>query len=547
MEALIKIEALIDLLFKYITSEEKICKDIQETISGDSSEKPSEENLLSYYETIPSEEKSLVYACLAKILNLKEYLLSKDIEKIAESWMMIKLDNIKVDSKTDTDKTSVKSESFWVPYVINNDGFAEKIAKYMGKKFSGKLGKCLKLTFNELNQPIINKLEEEINKLKEEIDKLKEEINKLEKGKEKKDKEKEKKDKEKEKKDKEKQLEKQIEKITDKEEFDYNEIDKLLKKIAGKIEQPALEPYMSMARTGNGKTFCEVPSQIAERIYEAWNNEYNKENNLGDEEFLKIFSEFDNDINTFFKAFRIGVDCSGYVNQVYGQWMLDLYTQRKLKTDEIQTKMIETIGANKTKCRDNCLHIREEEAGNKKYSLYHIGYFFPIDEIKNKQPKSINIWNRKKNGDISVFTKVKKEKGKEYETIDMSTVNEVVKSNLKAGDLISFVNNNKKGAHYAIVEKTGVNEQGQWYFCITESTEADKVGWKDLKTGHIYKKDEDKKPWDGVRNDQGYYTSIEDFMKLRQSQYEFFWFCRPKAIDEYYDNNNIIEYKENES
>ena len=28
MEALIKIEALIDLLFKYITSEEKICKDI---------------------------------------------------------------------------------------------------------------------------------------------------------------------------------------------------------------------------------------------------------------------------------------------------------------------------------------------------------------------------------------------------------------------------------------------------------------------------------------------------------------------------------------
>jgi hypothetical protein len=436
---------------------------------------------LKFYDEIEPADMSLIYACLAKIRKYKEYRLYKDIESIAKTWMMIKLDNINVVSNTGENK--IISKSFWVPYLINGSDY-KKFLEDKPANFSRKLRNCLYSAATGKNV----------------VDDKKEDTN----------------------------------------IYNYDDIDKLLIELKKNIKKPTLEPFMAMSRKGYkkkdtddyvcGKTFCDVPSQIATKIYEAWKNIYNKENKLNDENFLEIFKNFNGDISKFFKAFLFGVDCSGYVNQVYGQWMLD---QGK-KIEE----MIETIGPNSdgTKCRDNCLHIREEEAGNKKYSLYHIGYFFPIDEIKNKQPKSINIWNRKKNGDISVFTKVKKEKGKEYETIDMSTVNEVVKSNLKAGDLISFVNNNKKGAHYAIVEKTGVNEQGQWYFCITESTEADKVGWKDLKTGHIYKKDEDKKPWDGVRNDQGYYTSIEDFMDLRESQYDFFWFCRPKAINEYYNS-----------
>ena len=491
-------EQLIDLLLKFIVSNKTICKDIKETISEISSEDISEDNLLAYYKTIPEESKSLIYACLAKILNLKEYLLYKKIETIAKSWMIIKLDNIIVVSNTG--ENEVISKSFWVPYVINEKDFDVKIADYKTSNFSGKLYKCLKLIVNPES------------------------------------------------------------KIKDTTQHKYDDIKKELIKIARKIDQPALEPYMKMARTETGKTYCEVPNQITKLIYEKWKVLYNDSN---DDNFLELFkisypkkvkgkdtTVTIKDINTFFKAFRIGIDCSGYVNQVYGQWMLDLYTQRKLNSNETKIEMVKTIGPyrddlkneinEKDICRDGCGLISEEKIEIIKdnrvvkvvnFSLYHIGYFFPITEIQNNN-KSIKIWNRTKANGFK----------KTGETIDMKTVNETVKSKLKAGDLICF-SNTGSGAHFAIVEKTGIDQKGQWYFCITESTEADKKSW-------IYSEGKrEKKPeeWAGVRHDQGYYISIEDFLALRNSQYKFFWFCRPKAIAEYYNSNNIIEYKEEES
>lgn len=473
-------EQLIDLLRKYIVLNKTICKDIQGAISEVSSDDFSEEDLLDYYETIPSEDKSLIYACLAKILNYKEYLLSKDIEQIAKSWDDIKLG----------------SESFRVPYVINLSSFKKDIEKYKTINSSDKLIECLKS---------INGVEE------------------VKKGNQ------------------------------------YDIIAELLEKIAKKIEKPSLEPYMSMARIGTGKTYFEIPSKIATMIYEEWNKIYNKENKLTDKDFLNLFSEFDGKygkISTFFRAFKIGIDCSGYVNQVYGQWML--------KHGKNIKDMIDTIGPNKDtenykykkghKCRDNCMIIREKKYLKVDYSLWHVGYFFPVKEIINK-PESINIWTRTDN-----IEKVKNEDGKKvfksivYEKtkkkIDMKTVNETVKSNLKAGDLICFQHENpqkKSVAHYVIVEKTGINEEGQWYFCITESTEADMVDRKynttESKEADTDKFTIDRQEMNGVRHNEGHYTSIEEFVKLRKSSYEFFWFCRPKAIAEYY-KDSITEYKE---
>lgn len=506
-------EQLIDLLLGYIVSNEKIYKEIQETISGDSSGITCDEIFLKYYETIPSEEMSLIYACLAKIFfDLKEDDLSKEIQEIAKTW-----DEIKVGSK-----------SFRVPYVITTkEAKKDLLDTFKPVNFSGKLYKCLSLVIEEDDD---KKFEN---------------------------------DKEKEK------YEKKIKKIKDIKDdsiYKYNDIDKLLNKIVGdktKVPETAIGPKLYMARKGGGKSNCQILSKTAKLIYDKWKELYKDSN---DDNFLDLFkmkytvvkegvkkeTVTTKDIGVFFKAFLMGVDCSGYVNQVYAQWMLDQYTQRKLNSDEIQKKMIETIGPNKdkTKCRDNCMAIREEEYAGVNYSLHHVGYFFPINEIKqiNKKikeekekqgkkqnstvgntPKYINIWNRTKANVYKKATKIVDKKSVN-ETIDLITVNEAVKAKIKAGDLICFEYNDtgKKIGHFIIVEKTGINNHGQWYFCVTESTTEPKksrIG-SEIKTDAI----------DGVRHDQGYYTSIEEFIELRNSRYDFFWFCRPKAINEYYNS-----------
>lgn len=485
-------EQLIDLLRKYIVLNKTICKDIQGAISEVSSDDFSEEDLLDYYETIPSEDKSLIYACLAKILNYKEYLLYKDIEKIARKW----------------DEIEVGSITFHVPYLINDNNLKTLLEKYKPAKFSRKLYNCLNLA---ATGKVVEDKEKDTNVYK------------------------------------------------------YEDIDELVKTLSKKIKKPTLEPFMAMSRKGKpkengyycGKTFCDVPSQIATEIYEAWKKIYNKENNLGDEKFLEIFSNFNKDISKFFKTFLIGVDCSGYVNQVYGQWMLDQYTQRKLNTGEIKKEMAKTIGPNRDNlekeinekdiCRDNCILLKEEkkEIIKKKkvvkvvnFSLYHIGYFFLNTYLNN---------NKKKKNRLDENVKYKRNGSRNYSPdgdFNSKDAEAVVKSNLKAGDLICLEHNTTSEiGHYVIVEKTGINEQGQWYFCVTESTTVPKKSW-------IYsegKREKITEEWDGVRHNQGYYTSIEEFINTRESGYEFFWFCRPKAIAEYYNSNNIIEYKEEES
>lgn len=492
-------EQLIDLLLKFIVSNKTICKDIQATVSEISSEDFSEENLLYYYDKIPSEEMSLIYACLAKILRLKEYLLYKDIEKIAKTW-----DEIKVGPKP-----------FNVHYVMNGDS----ADIYKKNIFSGKLYKCLSLVVEE----------DDDKKFKND----------------------------KEKKKYEKKI-KEIKDIKDDSEYKYEEINDQLKKIVrdkNKVPTAVMEQKMAILRE-NGKCNCQILNKIAELIYDKWKELYKDSN---DDHFLDLFKitytkkvdgkkqkVTEKDIGKFFQAFLLGVDCSGYANQVYGQWMLDLYTQWKLNSDEIQKKMIETIGpdSNGTKCRDNAVLIREDEVvenGKKvEYSTYHIGYFF-LNKYLNNQKGEKNRLNENKN-----YKRNKTRDFSEDGDFNSEDADAAVKSNLKAGDLICFEHNEDKQtvAHFAIVEKTGINEKGQWYFCTTESTTKEKIEWmKDPETGEIIKNRDYS--CDGVRHNQGHYISIEDYMELRESKYEFFWFCRPKAIVEYYDN--IIEYKENES
>ena len=496
-------EQLIDLLLKFIVSNKTICKDIKETISEISSEDISEDNLLAYYNTIPSEEMSLIYACLAKILNLKEYLLYKEIETIAKSW----------------DEITVGSKPFHVPYVINNKDFETKIAKYK--------------TNDDFKDELIELLKSICKRLKAKVE---------------------------------------VQKTDSK----FDSIDKLLGGISAK-KSSKLSSYIVMVER-KGKTNWEIVEKTADEIYKEWNKSektipfldlfsftYEEEkteiDKITKEKKVTIETKTSKSIDNFFRIFKLGVDCSGYVNQVYVQWMLDH------GKDKIE--MIDTIGPNHDeenykyteghKCRDGCGAIREKKYLGVDYSLWHVGYFIPIKEIKDKQPKFINIWKRTeaieakkdKNG-----KNVKNKNGEDIpddikydntdETIDLITVNEIVKSNLKAGDMMCFQYQNpqkRSGAHFVIVEKTGIDQKGQWYFCITESTEADKKSWIYSKG----KREKNTKEWDGVRHDQGYYTSIEEFVELRKSSYDFFWFCRPKAIAEYYDSNTIIEYKKDEN
>ncbi len=450
-------EQLINLLLKFIVSNKTICKDIKETISEISSEDISEDNLLAYYNTIPSEEKSLVYACLAKILNLKEYLLSKEIETIAKSWDEINVGNI----------------SFNVPYVLGSDG----VKDYKDSKFSGKLGKCLK--------SILGKDPSEV-------------------------------------------------------ELSYSATAELIKElINAKVSTETIELAKYQYRIINqeaGKCNCQVFSQIVKHIYDKWEELYDSKT----DDFATLFTfswkegkKTTSDIGKFFQAFNIGVDCSGYVTQVYAQWML--------KHGKSVDEMIDNIGASSDKkfCRTNCYVIREE-----KYSTRHIGYFFLNTYQNDINKKLVEKGKLEKDILLDENKNYKRDGERNYSSdgnFNSKTAEKEVKSNLKAGDLICFEHNHTGGyAHYAIVEKTGINEQGQWYFCVTESTIVD----KDSRTKKLTN---DTKEWNGVRHNQGYYTSIKDFIKTRKSIYEFFWFCRPKAIAEYYNSNNIIEYKEEES
>ena len=481
---------LIDLLLGYIVSNKNICKDIQETISKISSETVSEGDLLDYYDRISSEkseetfqnELSLIYACLAKIFfDLKEDDLSKEIQEIAKTWTEIKVGSI----------------SFGVPYVIAS----ELSTEYEDTMTSDKLGKCLKSILKEEN-PTEEKLS---------YSKTKEKINKITEG----------------------------------------------------LSIPLAHYQYNIVNKEIGKCNCQVFSKTIELIYNEWKKTYKDPNNLDDNQFLNIFSFYRKvkdgksgkiqekeikmeDIGAFFNAFNIGVDCSGYVTQVYAQWMLNHGKDIK--------EMIANIGPNKSDtkgdlCRTNAYLLREEP-----HSIRHIGYFFVNPKAKTPTEYTYKIkdsdGNFIKDPDTGEFKKktvpvtkpngkikYKRDKALHYspdgnKVFNSEVAEKEVRSKLKAGDLICFEHNYPKAtAHYAIVEKTGINKQGQWYFCVTESTEADKTS----RTGPG---PEDKKtdPVDGVRHEQGYYTSIKDFIELRKSIYEFFWFCRPKAINEYYNS-----------
>ena len=486
-------EQLIDLLLRFIVSNKTICKDIKETISEISSEDISEENLLAYYNTIPSEEMSLIYACLAKILNLKEYLLYKDIEKIAKTW----------------DEIQVGTYTFNVPYVLGGNS----VEKYKTSvDFKNELIELLKSICTGVTVQTTNTKYDTINTLLDII-------------------------------------------------------------VKDKVTKTDIEPKINIKRKGGGKSNCQVLSQIAELIYKEWDKSEKKIPFLDLFNFTykvkvkkekkdkvtgeKIEVEVEETrkskgIGGFFKAFKLGVDCSGYVNQVYIQWMLDH------GKDKIE--MVKTIGPNrddlqheindKDICRDNCVLLKEEKVTVKgkevKYSLYHIGYIFLNTYLNNEKIKLKEKGKLKTDNILDNNKNYKRNGPRDYSedgNFNSKAAEAAVKSKLKAGDLICLEHNtDNQIAHYVIVEKTGINEQGQWYFCVTESTTAKKKSW-------IYsegKREKNTEEWDGVRHNQGYYTSIKEFINTRESGYEFFWFCRPKAIVEYYDNNTIIEYKEEE-